>query len=196
MPAQVISSISFLIFGLVFFGLFWLHADSLAIRFEVKIFLKVVGFGGLGIAATLNFLNPFLEFDFSQISIWLTSISFYLIFLAFILDPHSKLQLGFILAIIALFFLKNHALLSLQGALITAAVLQLAYTTKHRDLIPLGIGFILIAIGEFFQAIGAEFVASGAILYIFASISLIFWIWQYLIIRFNLARKVPRFTRI
>jgi len=189
MPVQALSGASFLILGLVSFALFWLHADSLAIRIEIKTFLKAAGFGILGIASTLNFLNPLFNFDLSQISIWLISSSLYLIFLAFILDPHSKLQLGFILAIIALFFLHKHVLLSLQAALISAAVLQLAYTTKHRDLIPFGMGFVLITIGEFFQVLGAEFGVSSAILYIFASISLFAWIWQYLIIRFNLSRK-------
>lgn len=185
-----LTGISFLIFGLVSFALFWLHADSLVIRFEIKTFLRSLGFGVLGLAFTLNFLSPLLEFGFPQIAIWLTSISFYLIFLSFILDPHSKLQAGLVIGIIALFFLQNHSLLSLQSALISISVLQLAYTIKHRDLIPFGLGFILITIGEFFQSLGEEFAASGAILYIFASISLFFWIWQYLVIRFNLSRKL------
>jgi hypothetical protein len=189
MTNSIILSASFLFFGLVSFALFWLYADALAIRIEIKTTLKALGFGILGLASTLNFLNPWIEFDLSQLAIWLVSISFYLIFLAFILDPHSRLQLGLILAIIALFFLQNHALLSLQAALISAAVLQLAYTTKHKDLIPFGLGFVLVTIGEFFQTLGVEFVISGAILYLFASISLFFWIWQYLTIRFNLKVK-------
>jgi len=79
--------------------------------------------------------------------------------------------------------------LALQTALISAAVMQLAYTTKHKDLIPFGIGFVLITMGEFFKALGAEFLASGAILDIFASIALFFWLWQYLVIRFGLKKR-------
>jgi len=186
MTNSILLSASFLLFGLVSFALFWLHADALAIRIEIKTTLKALGFGILGLASTLNFLNSWIEFDLGSLTIWLISIAFYLILITFLLDPHSKLQLGIILAIIALFFLKNHQLLALQAALISAAVIQLSYTTKHKDLIPFGLGFVLVTIGEFFQGLGKEFAVSGAILYIFASISLFFWLWQYLVIRFNL----------
>ena len=113
------------------------------------------------------------------------------------MDSHSKLQFLAILAIISLFFLKGHILLSVQGALISTTTLALAKITKHNDLILFGLGFVLITIGKFFSYLEntlgvANMALSASILYILAAITLFYWLWQYLVIRFNLAHKLPK----
>ena len=99
-----------------------------------------------------------------------------------------------IVVLVFLFFFREHSLLAIQASLVAVLVLRLAHVTKHNDLIPFGVGFVLIATGEFFYALKKQTTlgnlqTAGDFLYIFASIVLFYWLWQYLVIRFNLGKK-------
>lgn len=169
----------------------WLFADALLLRAEIKTLLKALGFFLLTLSSFANALDYSLSSDLSVLSIWTTSVAFYAIFLSLILDSHSKLQLSIILAILALPFLRNHELLAFQASLIFVSSLQLAYTTKHRDIIPFGIGFLLIAIAQFFLSLEKSFEGisiASAFLYLFAGGSLLLWFWSYIKIRFSRIR--------
>ncbi|OGH19833.1 MAG: hypothetical protein A3D74_02240 [Candidatus Levybacteria bacterium RIFCSPHIGHO2_02_FULL_37_13] len=197
MANNIVEPIALLTFAAACFSLCWLFVDSLMLRIEMKTMLKALGFAGLGIGSTLTFFDQSIPTSFLHVLIWLTSISFFAIFLAFIADPQSKFQLGIIIAIVALPFLKDHDFLTLQAILIALSMLQLAYTTKHRDIIPLGIGFALIAIAEFFYSLktkegfeGME--TAGAFLYLFSAVALFSWVWSYLKIRFiDVSKRSP-----
>ncbi|OGD94027.1 hypothetical protein A2697_00850 [Candidatus Curtissbacteria bacterium RIFCSPHIGHO2_01_FULL_41_44] len=197
LPNQTIEVISDVATATIMASLAWLFIDALVLRFEVKIFLKSAGFSLLTLVFTLNLAQVFSASASPQLIFWLESIGLWLIFAAFILDSHSKLQFLAILAIISLFFLKGHILLSVQGALISTTTLALAKITKHNDLILFGLGFVLITIGKFFSYLEntlgvANMALSASILYILAAITLFYWLWQYLVIRFNLAHKLPK----
>ena len=82
-----------------------------------------------------------------------------------------------------------------MGLFISMAIFQLVYITKHRDLIPLGVGFALISVTEYlyflegvenFKNVAAAVVIPYilAALDIFASFILIYWIWPYVSLRF------------
>jgi len=82
-----------------------------------------------------------------------------------------------------------------MGLFISMAIFQLVYITKHRDLIPLGVGFALISVTEYlyflegvenFKHVSAAVVIPYilAALDIFASFILIYWIWPYVSLRF------------
>lgn len=125
------------------------------------------------------------------------SLGLWLIFASFIIDSHSKLRFITVIAIVSLFLFKSHQILAVQNLLISLNVFEIAYNTKHRDLIPFGAGFLLMTTAEFFyyldkvegfQNIGV----AGDFLYIFASIALSIWLWSYLAIRFSFAQKFPR----
>lgn len=194
---NIIHLIAFFTFAAACFSLCWLFVDSLMVRIEMKTVLKAVGFATLGIGSILTFFDQSIPTSFLHVFIWLASISFFAIYLAFIADSHSKFQLGVVIAIVALPFLKGHDLLTLQAILIAAATLQLAYTTKHRDIIPFAIGFVLIAIAEFFYSLktkegfeGME--TAGDFLYLFAAAALFSWLWSYLKIRFiDVSKRSP-----
>ena len=194
--AQLISIIANFVTASAFAALSWLFVDALVIRIEIKTLLKTFGFGFLTLAFALNLVQTFSNLGLTQMNLylWLAGIGLWLIFAAFILDPHCKLQFLVILAIVLLFFLKGNALLSMQAFLIAATILQIAYFTKHKDLIPMVVAFVLVAIGEFFYSLQKQTAlgnlqTGGDFLYIFASIALFWWLWQYLVIRFNLQRK-------
>src|SRR3990167_499423 len=196
---QIINLLSNFTTASVFAALFWLFTDALFLRFEIKIFLKAIAFGLLTTAIILNLLQ-LLTIANTPFIFWLQSLGLWLLFASFILDSHSKLQFMAILAILILFFLKNHALLAVQASLVAATVLNLAHVTKHNDLIPFGVGFVLIACAEFFYFLertkNFEGIAqAGTFLYIFASITLFYWLWQYLVIRFNLGKKIGEVFR-
>lgn len=193
--SNIVQPIGFLTFAIACFSLCFLFVDSLMVRIEMKTVLKALGFCLFGIGSFLIFFDPFVTIDLSLVSIILISISLYAIFLSFIIDAYSKFQWGIIVAIIALLFLRGHDLLTLQAGLIALNMFQLAYTTKHRDIIPLCTGFVLITIAEFFYSLETKagfkgLGTAGAFLYLFAGVALLFWLWSYLKIRFfNLGKR-------
>jgi len=180
-------------FTIICFALFWLFFDALRLRFEIKTFLKSVGFILLGIGFGGALIQQSAQ-DIVPFLLWLKVLGFYLIFTAFAFDSHSKFQIGLIIGIIASFFFHDHAYLALMSFLITINIFQISYTTKHKDLTPFGAGFLLIFIAEFFRAVESTKTGSlsfaSAFLYFFASLALLYWLWQYLVIRFNLDRKL------
>lgn len=182
-------TLAYLLYSVVCFVLGWLCADALRVRFEFKTSLKVVGAVCLGLAA----LCPafFSEESLSPLLfIFISSIAFYAFYLAFIFDEHSKFGFGIVIMIAATVFFRSTLLLALQAGLVSLVILQLAYTTQHRDFIPLGIGFVLIAVAEFLKSQGEEFLLSGALVYIFVSVFFGIWLWQYIGPRFRLKKKV------
>ena len=191
---QVLSLIAYFINASVFAAIGWLCLDALAVRIEIKTLFKAVGFGLLAVGFALNLIGIFSGISLAGLPFWLQSLGLWLIFAAFILDPHSKLQFLAIVALVFLFFFREHSLLAIQASLVAVLVLRLAHVTKHNDLIPFGVGFVLIAAGEFFYALQKQTAlgnlqTAGDFLYIFASIALFWWLWQYLVIRFNLVKK-------
>lgn len=147
-------------------------------------------------AYTFQITQTFTQLSLPQLIFWLQNIGFFLIFISFILDSHSKLQFITVIAIVLLFFFKEHALLALESLLIAIVVLSIAKVTKHNDLIPFGIAYVLVSVGEFFYFLvaktnfGSGINVAGAFLYIFASVAFTYWLWQYLVIRFNLKHSV------
>lgn len=187
--AQIISIVSNFAASSIFAAIGWLYIDALLLRFELRSALKCLAFTLLTIAFAQNFAAELFKINSPVPSFWIQSIALYLMFGAFIADTHSRLQILTIFAIALLFFFKNHALLAIQALMIALAILQLAYNTKHKDLIPLVTGFILMSTGEFFYYLnnikGFENISqAGNFLYIFASIALFYWLWSYLAIRF------------
>ena len=196
---QIITLFSNFITASVFATLTWLFADALTVRLEVKTLFKTVGCTLITAAIILDlfhqgFFSLTQPFNLLQFTFWLQSLGLWLLFVAFVFDSHSKLQFLFVIAIVTIFLFRGYTLLTIQSALIALTTLALAYVTKHKDLIPLGVGFVLITAGHFFYALeqlrGFEGLGvTGSFLNIFASISLFVWLWQYLIIRFNLGKN-------
>jgi len=183
-------TLSFFISIIAFFGLFLLFADSLLLRFDLKTFLKALGFAMLSAAAFFNFLSH----GYIPITLWVYVISFLFILFGFVFDPNSKLQLMAPLGAVAIFLLPGHLRLVILCVGIAGSIFQLIHSTKHQDLIPLGISFVLIAIGEYFYYVGQmdsmhTLAPAGAFLYIFASILLLFWLWSYVALRVLLMVK-------
>ncbi len=192
-PAQILFFVSNFTIASTLATISWLYIDALLFRFEIKSFLRLIGFSLLTIVFALNFATLFYSANQTLI-FWIQSISFWFLFISFIFDSHSKLQILTIAGIIATVFLNKHALLSLQSFLIAISILQLAYFTKHKDMIPLTLGFFLISIAEFFNYLdkfkGFENLSlAGSLLYVFVAIALFYWLWSYLVIRFTLKRK-------
>ena len=197
MPNQLVFFASNFLAILVFFTVALSFIDTFALKIKVQSVFKAAGFLLLTLAFLLNLLQFFSPLVSPQLITWLKSVSLWLIFVAFIFDEHSKLQLLTIIAIISLIFLRGHALLAVQAFLISITVLQIAYYTKHKDLVPFEVGVVLIAIAEFFYFLDetgryGNMETSGNFLYIFACTAIFYWIWQYLIIRFNLRRQLPQ----
>lgn len=197
LPNQIISTVAYFASAITFAILTWLFTDALLLKVEIKTTLKAVGTGLLTTALTLNLVSLVSPTPLPQLIFWIQSIGLLLLFIAFILDPHTKLQFLIILALVFLYFFREHSLLAIQASLVATLVLHLAHVTKHNDLIPFGVGFVLIAVGEFFYSLQKQTAfgnlqTAGDFLYIFASIALFWWLWQYLVIRFNLARKIPK----
>lgn len=197
--AQGVQAISKITSSLVFLALFWLHLDALAVRLETKTILRALGWLSLAASLSLSLVWIFsnLPFDPSKLIFWLTSLGFWLLYVSFIFDSHSKLQFLAVLAIASLFFFDNHTLLAIQAFLIAITILQISYNTKHKDLIPQVTAFILLAIGEFFHSLASSPSSGlfGNFMYVFAAIIFAYWLWQYLVIRFNLERikiRVPK----
>ena len=192
-PAKLIGFISDFTAASVMAAILWLYIDALLFRFEIKSFIKTVGFLFLTAAFALSLSERFLNVNHSFV-IWTESIGLWALFVGFIFDAHSKLQLLTLFLIAATLFLKNHLLLSVEAFLITLVVLQLSYFYKHKDLIPLITAFFLISSAEFLKYLnsfrGFENMAlAGSFSYIFAAIILFYWLWSYLTIRFNLKQS-------
>lgn len=188
-PAHILLLLANFTPASVFAAITWLYLDALLLRFELKSFLKCLAFALLTLTFAFNFTSSLLQINFPIPSFWIQSIALYLMFASYIIDIHSKLQITTLLAIGLIFFLKAHALLATQSFLVSVVILQLAYYSKHKDLIPLTTGFILMAIGEFFfylDSRGIQNLSYAAnFSYIFSSLVFFYWLWQYLIIRFT-----------
>ena len=173
---DVVVNTSFVLTAAATIFLAALFADTLFLRFDLKTFLKSLGFGMFGIFWILN-INLGL----------IAGLLF--IFIGFVLDPFSKLRPLTPLPIVFLLFLSDHLLLFVLGLLITISIFQLAYTTSHRDLMPLGVGFVLLSIGEYFYHLKgiehlSELSLAGSFLYLFASLIFLGWLWSYIGVRF------------
>lgn len=176
---------SLLLFALVCFGLLILFADALLLQFEIKTFLKVLGFAAL----SASFLLRFFDHSSTHLHILINTAALYVILFAMAIDFHSKLKFFPIFPLAAYFVFGGHGLLFVEAALIAVVIFQLVYTTKHTDLIPLGAGFVLIAMGEYFYSLEtkttlSQLAIAGAFPYLFASVMLLIWLWSYMVIRF------------
>lgn len=194
LPIQAFSIAVNITAALISSALTWLFLDALFMRIEIKTLLKACGFLLLTIAFALKIAQPFSDINLSILATALHSIALLLLFAAFVADAHSSLQFLTILLIFILIFLDNHAMLAAQSFLIALVVLEIAKSTRHNDLIPFGVGFILFAAAELFYSLelraGFQNISLGGhLLYIFGSIGLFWWLWSYLVIRFNLKIK-------
>lgn len=173
---DVISNASYLLTAVAFFMLSALFFDALIAVFDIKTCIKSLGFCILGLGWIFHL--P-----------WLMSGALFLLFIAFALDPFSKMRFAIPLMIIFPFFISGHILAFVFSLMITFVILQLAYSTSHRDLIPLGVGFTLISVGEYLYHLKtiesiSQLSAAGSFLYLFASLILLGWVWLYLALRF------------
>jgi len=171
---EVIKSTSFLLSATSFFFLAAIFGDALFVRFDLKTFIKFLGFLILGLSVILNS--------------WMMAVGFVLIFVGFIIDPLSKAKFIMPLPIVFFPFLTDHILFFVLSLITTVAVFQLAYVTKHQDFIPLGVGFTLISVGEYFYHLEnveqlKQLALAGSFLYLFASLILLGWGWSYLVLR-------------
>lgn len=191
--------LSHIICALTFASLFWIFADALTIRIEAKTLLKAAGFALLTIASIPIFPNGNMTFPYTDLTFYLAGIALWLIFISVMFDIHSKLQFLIISAVIATIFLKNHLLLATLSSLIAFTTLQIAYSKKHNDLIFFGIGFFIFAIADLFYYLAnfptfTNFQLAGSMLHVIASITLFAWLWQYLVVRYNLKRKARKLS--
>lgn len=145
--------------------------------FTLRRLLKTLGFGLLVLAYVfILFFDPS-----STLFFWLSAGGFYLLLLHLFFDRHAKLQIMFLPAILALLFVQQHVFLFIQTLLIAISAFHLAgTTTRHKDLISFGVGFLLMSIGEYFYFLESvhgygDFQSAGALLQIFASFALINW---------------------
>ncbi len=187
---DIIVTASFVLSVAAFFFLGMLFADALVVRFELKTLVKSLGFFLFG----ASLLMHWLKFSDSIAVLWIMPVAFCLLFFGYILDPLSRFRFMLPLPIVFFPFLKGHILLFVLGLLVTVVIFQLAYTTKHRDFIPLGLGFCLLSIGEYFYHLGTierlkYLSAAGSFLYLFSSLVLLGWVWSYLAIRFIKIKK-------
>lgn len=181
----VIINASFLLSSTSFFFAAAIFGDALFARFDLKTFIKFLGFLLLGVVAVLNLLNN----AFPVFSFWMMSLGFCMLFIGFIIDPLSSFKFIAPLPIVFFPFLSGHILFFVLSLLTTVAIFQLAYTTRHRDLIPLGVSFTLISVGEYLFHLESieqlkHLAFAGSFLYLFASLILLGWVWSYLAIRF------------
>lgn len=185
---EVIISISFLLSATSFFFLAAIFGDALFVQFDFRAFIKFLGFLLLGVSLVLNILNN----SYPVLSSWMMAVGFVLIFVGFITDPLSTFKFIAPLPIVFFPFLTGHILFFVLSLLTTVGIFQLAYATKHQDLIPLGVGFTLISVGEYlyhFKDIEQlkQLALAGSFLYLFASLVLIGWGWSYLALRLKKA---------
>ncbi len=182
---DVIIPTSLLLSATSFFLSSAIFGDALFVRFDLKTFIKFLGFLLLGAAFVLNILNHSLP----VVSFWLIALALVLLFVGFIMDPLSKFKFLAPLPVVFLLFLSGHILLFVLSLLTTMAIFQLAYTTRHRDFIPLGVSFTLISVGEYLFHLEIidglkQLAVAGSFLYLFASLVLLAWVWSYLALRF------------
>ena len=185
---DVIVSTSFLLSATSFFFLAAIFADALLLRFDSRTFIKFLGFLLLGVSLVLNLLNN----SYPILSSGIMAVAFVLIFISFIMDPLSSFKLIAPLPIVFFPFLTGHILFFVLSLLTTLGIFQLAYATKHQDLIPLGVGFTLISVGEYFYHLEnivqlKQLALAGSFLYLFASLILLGWGWSYLALRLKKA---------
>ena len=183
--------------SLLFFALAWLFFDTLFLRIEAGTLLKGIGFFFLGISQITEITRYFSALPLPFVSIGIAALGLYFILVAYLFDAHSKLQFLVVVIIASLFLLKDHVLLAACAFVISITVLHIAHYTKHKDLIPLGVGFVLIAIGEFFYFLDTtsqfnRITVAGDFLYIFAAVNYAVWLWPYLFIRFKKDRSLSR----
>lgn len=182
---EVIIPISFLLSATSFFFLAAIFGDALFVRFDFRTFIKFLGFLLLGASFVLNILDN----SYPVLSFWLMATGLVLIFIGFIMDPLSTFKFIAPLPIVFLPFLTGHILFFVLSILTTVGIFQLAYATKHQDLIPLGVGFTLVSVGEYFYHLEnivqlKHLALAGSFLYLFASLILLGWGWSYMALRF------------
>jgi len=182
---DVVVHTSFLLSATSFFFSAAIFGDALFVRFDFKTFIKFLGFFLLGISLVLNLISN----SYPIASFWMMSAALILLFIGFIIDPLSKFKFIAPIPIVFFPFLSGHILLFVLGLATTVAIFQLAYTTSHRDLIPLGVSFTLISVGEYLYHLKdieqlKQLALAGSFLYLFASLILLGWVWSYLALRF------------
>lgn len=182
---EIAFNFSLLLFALVCLGLFILFADALFLQFEIKTLLKALGF----VALSASFLLRFFDHSSTQTYVLINTAALYAVLFGMAIDYHSKLKFFPILPLAAFFVFGGHMLLFVEAALIAIVIFQLVYTTKHKDLIPLGAGFVLIAMAEYLYSLEtkanlSQLAIAGAFPYLFASVVLILWLWSYVVLRF------------
>jgi len=182
---EVITNTSLLLSAVAFFFLAVLFGDALFVRIDLKTLLKSIGFLLLGISCVLNLLNQ----TYTLPSFLMMSAALSMLFIGFIIDPLSRLSFLAPIPIVFFPFLSGHLLLFVLGLLTTVSIFQLAYTTKHRDLIPLGVGFTLLSVGEYLYHLETierlnQLALAGSFPYLFSSLVLLGWVWSYLALRF------------
>lgn len=167
--------------------LVWLFTDALILRLEPKTALKACGFFLL-----------FLGLVIPVFSTLFTSLALLCVFLSFALDSHLWFSTPLLLSLILVFGVSRNFtwLLTAQSMAVFISIFNLAYTTKHRDLIPFGLAFILTTIAFLFTALQPysreNFVTSQALLHLFAQLAFLYWWWSYVAIRFSISSLGPR----
>lgn len=182
---DVVQLTSKILAGASFFFLATIFGDTLFLRFDLKTFLKSLGFFILSGAMFVTMVGD----TYQDILFWIMSAAFSMIFVGFVIDPLSRFRFLTPLPLLFFPFLKGHILLFVLASITTGAIFGLAYTMRHRDLIPLGVGFTLLAAGEYLYHLETierlrQLGPSGSFLYLFAAVILLGWGWSYLVMRF------------
>ena len=145
--------------------------------FTLRRLLKTIGFGLMALAYFLVATTA----KNSALFFWLSISGFYLLLAQLFFDRHAKLQIVYLPAILALLFVQQHVFLFIQTLLISISAFHLASaSTRHKDLISFGVGFLLISVGEYFNFIESihgygDFQSAGALLQIFAGLAFFNW---------------------
>lgn len=150
--------------------------------------LKGIGFFLLSIASFMNLSAS----SFSDITLRIMEIAYFSFFLGIVFDKHSGLRYSLFIPLFGLFLAQYaHRLLFLITTFILIAILELAYHTEHKKMLPFIVAFTCLALGEYFYSLetfnnGQVPILNGYFLYIFAS--LIFTLW----VTFYILRKLKR----
>lgn len=123
----------------------------------------------------------------NEYSVPVAALGMAIFYISLIFDNHSHLKYTAPLPFLSLFLFKGHELLLSLSILDAVALLELAYSDKHRGFIPLVTALVVVAIAEYFVVFGPELKTDSLVapvLYIFAASIFMLWIIFYLASKF------------
>lgn len=144
--------------------------------------LKGLGFLLLSIASFINLSAG----TFSDITLRMMEIGYFLFFLGIVFDKHSGLRYALFIPLFGLLFAQYaHRLLFLITLFILISILELAYHTEHKKMLPFIVAFTCLMLGEYFYSLHGSasypgISEAGIFVYLFAALIAVGWILFYI----------------